>query len=149
MSSTPEHDSRSALELLQATNRQMAERAEPPRWYHPTLGLMLGGLAAVQDAPFVWRIVYPIACCIGAGLMMQAYKRHTGMWIPGYRAGRTRAVVAILVGLYAAIFLLAAWASFDLHLRGVFLIAGALIAVLGTAAGYIWQWAYRRDLDAI
>jgi len=146
VSSTSDSENRAALDLLQAATRKVADQAKPPAWYHVTLGLLVGGLAAIQEAPIVWRFAYEAAALASMFLLVRAKKRHTGLWIPGYRAGRTRWVAAGVGSLFVAIFLLSAWARFDLHLQGVFLVAGALIAVLTTAAGYIWHWAYRLDL---
>jgi hypothetical protein len=146
MSSTNEE--RKALDLLQSVNRRMAERAEAPGWYHVTLGLLVGGLVAVQEAPVLWRFIYFVPYGIGLLLLVRAYKRHTGLWIPGYRAGRTRWVAMGGALLTVALMLLAGWANLEGHLQGAYLVSGVLVAAVVTATGYIWHWAYRRDLGA-
>jgi hypothetical protein len=134
------------LDLIAAANRQMAERAKAPGWYHWALGLLIGGLAAVQAAPIPWVFAYYAVFGLGVALLVRAYRRHTGMWIPGYRAGRTRWVAVGGAILVAGIMLGAVALERDLGLRGACLAAGVLLAGLVTGQGYLWEKAYRRDL---
>ena len=115
MPAMTDNERREALDLLKATNLEMAKRAEPPRWYHITLGLLVGGLVAVFEAPVIWRIAYLIVYVVGLVLLMRAYRKHTGMWIPGYRAGRTRWVAYGTAAFAVAILLITDWA----HGQGV------------------------------
>jgi len=147
MPTLSETERRDALDLLQAANRRIAERAEPPRRYHAALGLLVGGLVAVQDAPLPWRVAYFAPYVLGLLLLMRVYRRHTGLWIFGYRAGRTRWVALGAAALAATLLGLAAWMRQEGHLRGAFMVAGVLVAAVVTAMGYIWHWAYRRDLE--
>jgi hypothetical protein len=94
---TRDEDALRMLAEVQAANADMAERAKAPVWYHPALGLLLGGLAAIQAAPLIWQGLYFVVYLVGLGLLVKAYIRKTGMWIPGYRAGRTRIVAVSLV----------------------------------------------------
>src|SRR4051812_13553123 len=106
------------LELIAAANRQMAERAKAPGWYHWALGGLMGGMAAILEAPIPWMLAYYVVFGVGIGLLIQAYRKHTGMWIPGYRAGRTRWVAVSGAALIAAIMLASVWATRELGLQG-------------------------------
>jgi hypothetical protein len=144
--SITEHERQSQLDLIAAANRQMAERAKAPAWYHWALGAYCGGLCAVQEFPMPWPIAfYPVALG-GLWWLMRAYRRHTGMWIPGYRAGRTRWVAFSSAAIVGGIFLAAAIVTRKTGLHGVYLAAGAVIMVAGALRGYAWEKAYRRDL---
>jgi branched-subunit amino acid transport protein len=134
------------LELIAAANRQMAERAKAPGWYHWALGALMGGLAAILDAPVTWMLAYYVVFGVGIALLVRAYRKHTGMWIPGYRAGRTRWVAFSGAALIAAIMLGSVWVRRELGFEGAGIVAGVLVAALVTAKGYIWEKAYRRDL---
>jgi hypothetical protein len=135
-----------SLELIEAANRRMAERAKAPAWYHWALGLMIGGLCAVQAAGLPWIIVAYVVFLAGFAYLIRAYRRHTGMWIPGYRAGRTRWVAFGSAAIVAVVFLASAWMARRTGQMGWYLGGGALIAILATARGYAWEKAYRRDL---
>jgi len=45
---TRDEDALRMLAEVEAANTDMAERAKAPIWYHPALGLLMGGLCAVQ-----------------------------------------------------------------------------------------------------
>lgn len=134
------------LDLIAETNRKMAERAKAPVWYHWGFGALIGGLCAVQAAGVPWVIAYYVAFLAGVMLLMRAYKRHTGMWIWGYRAGRTRWVAYGSAAIGGLIFLAAILLARRTGSPGWFVAGGALLAAVTTARGYAWEKAYRRDL---
>lgn len=139
-------DPQAALDLISDANRKLVQRAKAPVWYHYALGLLVGGLAAVQAAGIPWNIAYYVVYGAGLWLLVRAYRRHTGMWIPGYRAGRTRWVAFILAALVGGLFLGAVVIDRRTGAHEVYLIAGALLAVVTTIGGYVWEAAFRRDL---
>jgi len=141
-----ERERLNALAAIASANRQMAERAKAPAWYHPALGLLIGGLLAVQDLPLPWVFGYEILAVVGIGLLIAAYRRHTGMWIPGYRAGRTRWVAVGAAATFAAVFLACVWVSRTTGVHGVCAVGGVFLAGLVTVKGRLWEKAYRRDL---
>ena len=96
----------------------------------------------------VWGRLYLVACVVGFFLLARAYRERTGLWLGSFRAGRTRWVMATWAVGVVAMFAAARWAAAG-GLIGVYPVAGALIALATTAAGYAWHWAYRRDLGAI
>lgn len=146
MSSMSERERQDALDLIQAAHREMARRAKAPGWYHVALGLLSGGLAAAQELPMPWPILYYGVFCAALMLLIRGYRRHTGMWIPGYRAGRTRWVAFSAAAIVAVLFGGAALLTRRTGVHGLYAAAGALIAVTITAKGYLWEKAYRRDL---
>ena len=134
------------LDLIAQTNRQMAERAKAPRWYHAALGVLVGGVVAIQAAPLPWVFASYAVFLVGIALLIRAYRKHTGMWIPGYRAGRTRWVAVGGAAAVAAIMLAAVWLERDAGVRGAYAAAGVLVAGLVMLKGHLWEKAYRRDL---
>jgi hypothetical protein len=137
---------RLALEQAALARATLADRARAPRWYHPALGLMVGGLIAAQAAPTsVSLAVLPIFC-VGLVFLTQAYQRHTGMWISGMRKGRTRWVALATAGIGMALMLGGIWLQRGLGIGWAPLAAGLVAAVLVTAAGFVWEAAYRADL---
>jgi len=136
----------SMLAEVRAANAELARRAVAPVWYHPALGLLAGGLAVVQAADPPWAGVYYAAFSLGLLLLVAAYKKHTGLWVSGFRPGRTRTVAialsVLLVGILLGTSVLArlggvVWAPYA---------GGALVTILTTAAGFAWEAALRRDL---
>jgi hypothetical protein len=148
MPTISETERREALELLNTANRAMAGRAEPPRFYHLAVGLLVGATAAVQDTPLTWNRVYLVVCAAGLFLLARAYREHTGLWLASGRPGRTLWVILTWAVGVVAMYATARWAAVG-GLQGAYQTAGVLIAVATTAAGHAWHWAYRRDLGAI
>lgn len=143
---TRDEDTLRMLAEVEAAGADLAERARAPTWYHPALGLLMGGLAAVQAAPLVWQYAYFPVFGIGVWLLVKAYIRKTGMWIYGYRAGRTRIVAVGLAAFTGLTMLTSAWLFHFKHLTAAPLVASAAIAVVATIAGFVWEAAFRADL---
>lgn len=149
MSPTPSIDPAEAARILaevEAANADLARRARAPVWYHPALGLLLGGLVAVQGQSILLIIGFYLVFVIGLALLVRAYKRHTGMWVSGYRAGRTRWVAVGLAVLTALSIPLSAWLVREHALVAAPFIIGAVAAGVVTIGGFVWEAAFRRDL---
>jgi hypothetical protein len=95
------------LDEIHAGRAAAADRLVTPGWYHPALGILLGGyiIALVLGSPNV-RLVAVAVFLVGLFGLMRAYKRLTGVWISGFDAGRASrwayamgAAVAIAIGL--------------------------------------------------
>lgn len=146
MSPISEAEGLQALDEIAAANRQMADRVKPPGWYNWSLSLGLGGLLAVQEFPVVVVFAYEALFLVGLAVLVTAYRRRSGVWIPGYRAGRTRWVAFGGAAVYGAVMLISVYLKRDLHLDGACLVGGVILAGLARAHCYIWEKAYRRDL---
>lgn len=143
---TRDEDALRMLAEVEAANSDMAERAKAPTWYHPVFGLLMGGLVAVQGQAVPAKLSYYVIFLIAIALLARAYKRHTGMWINGYRAGRTRWVAVGLAALSTLSMLIAVWLQRERGLTAAPLVFGALIAVIVTIGGFVWEAAFRADL---
>lgn len=143
---TRDEDALRMMAEVEAANADLAERAKAPTWYHPALGLLMGGIVAAQGLPIVGKIAAYLVFAAGLALLVRAYKRHTGMWINGYRAGRTRWVAGGLAVLATLSMLIAVWLQRERGLTAAPLVFGALIAVIVTIGGFVWEAAFRADL---
>lgn len=143
---TRDEDALKMLAEIQAANADMAERAKAPTWYHPALGLLMGGLIAVQGQAIPLMAAYYAVFVAGLLLLVRAYKRHTGMWINGYRAGRTRWVAIGLALLASLAGLIAIWLKRERGLDLAPPVFGAIAAIIVTIGGFVWEAAFRRDL---
>lgn len=142
---SPADAARMAAEV-HAARAEMARRAVAPVWYHPALGLLIGGLVAVQGQS-LWIIgPYYVVFLVGLVGLVRAYRAHTGVWINGYRKGRTMIVAVGLATLVAAIMLGSVWLVRERGLTVAPFVGAVLVALLTTAGGFLWEIAYRRDL---
>lgn len=142
---SPADAARMAAEV-NAARTEMARRAVAPVWYHPALGLLIGGLVAVQGQS-LWIIgPYYLAFLLGLVGLVRAYRAHTGVWINGYRKGRTMIVAVGLAALVVAIMLGSIWLVRERGLTAAPFVGAVLAALLTTAGGFLWEIAYRCDL---
>lgn len=141
-----DNDPATMLAEVRAANEELAKRAVAPVWYHPALGLLVGGLMAVQGADLSFVGAYYAAFSIGLVMLVAAYKKHTGLWINGYRSGRTR-VVAIGLALTVTLIMLGSlWLQRSAGVTWAMVLGGAITAIITTAAGFLWEAAFRHDL---
>jgi hypothetical protein len=88
---------RAALAAVDATRASVADRLVTPWWYHPTLGLLAAAyLVGYALGDTVVRMSVLIAFFVGLGALVSVYRRRTGVWVSGHRAGAaTRWAVAM------------------------------------------------------
>lgn len=136
----------SMLAEVRAANAELSRRAVAPLWYHPALGLLCGGAVAIHAAPIGARLVYMLAFGLGLILLVKAYRRKTGLWVSGFRRGRTRWLTFSMVPVAMGTLWLTSWLEWERGVQGAFLIGGAGLAVLTTAYGFAWEALFRRDM---
>lgn len=123
-------------------------------------------LATSMDAPFVRHLVYALIMSVlvlaitsskfqaftaigvlGIVMIMQWDRKRYGVFINGYRAGKTLSVtIAQLVVLLGAIFAALWGRGNDQAWAGYVAVAVTFVASLG--ASYIWQAVYKREMGA-
>lgn len=131
---------------LQQTNAEMARRAVAPRWYHPALGGLAGMLIASNALSSGFRAAAFLLFFAGLVLLVQAYRRHTGLWVSGWRAGRTRWVSGTLGAVMLLVSLGSMVVAREHDFPAAYLIGGGIVAAACTIAGPLWETAFRRDL---
>jgi len=126
---------------------QLADRLITPVWYHPTLGLLAGGLIAIAElrnlAVFIAALlVYAVGC----GVLVSSYRRLTGVWVSGMRRGRAGRISIQLVGTLYVIAGLAALLGLAAGVPGAFLAGGVVAFVAVVVLGRRFDDALRREL---
>ena len=119
--------------------------AECPPQRHLAFALLMGTLISVPGVPITVAFVLEALIVVGVVLVIRWDKRRTGMFINGYRRGRTRPLVALLLGTMIALVI----AGIRLKIAGIEWAPFAMGAV-GTGAAYAfsvqWQKIFRREL---
>ena len=140
-------DAQAALAVVHSARTSLADRMVTPWWYHPVLGLLLGGLIAVQAVPWVLlQAAYLLFYLLGILLLAKSYRRCTGVWVSGMRPGRARrwafGLTVVVVLLFAGSFILHQVTDWE----AAPLTAGALIVPLTIFCGRRYDVALRADL---
>lgn len=146
--STFQEQARAALDAKRSAERGLAAAVACPPWRHLLFGSLMGALIATPAFPPVARFAILAGILCAVALILRSDRKRLGVFINGYRRGKTRivavGVVAVELGLYALSVRYG-------RLRGDTLIP-LLLAVLGVAIGtagsILWQRVFRRELGA-
>ena len=115
-----------------------------PVWYHPTLGLLAGGLIATAElknlAVFIAAL---LVYGVGSGVLISSYGRLTGVRVSGMRRGAARRISVLLIGTLYVIAGVAALLGLALGVPGAFLVGGAAAFIAVVVLGRRFDGALR------
>ena len=135
-----EEPARTALDAKDDTQRQLAAAATYPQWRHAIFGVLMGGLVLAPALPSAGRIAMFAALICTIPLIIRSDRKRSGMFINGYRRGRTLyvtfAILAIEMGLMM-VSLYRATEFGDPH-------TAFLLAPLGVAVGWVGSLIWQR-----
>jgi hypothetical protein len=82
-------EAQAALAAVQQSRSDIADRLITPWWYHPVLGVLVGGLTtvALADLDFTVLLLVLIPYCAGLAALVAAYRRKAGVWVYSYEGG--------------------------------------------------------------
>lgn len=138
----------SALAAKREAEAQMARAAQCPPWRHAAFGFMLGGLIASFAFEFAIRtaIMVIIVACIP--IIIRSDRKRTGMFINGYRRGKTRLVTFGIIALWLPLYSLGVYYGLELHNHVMPLLVGLAAFVLATIGSVIWQRVFVSEMGA-
>lgn len=137
-----------ALDAKKSAEQQLAAAALCPPWRHAVFGLLMGALVATPAFAFPIRMSILAGLIPVVALIVRSDRKRMGMFINGYRRGRTRivalAMLAIVLGLYAV----SVHRGLGLGDTVTPLLLGVAAAISGTIGSIIWQRVFVRELGA-
>lgn len=141
-------DARTALEAKHYAEAQMARAANCPPWRHAVFGLLMGGLVASPafDMPIRMTILVLILCCIP--IIIQSDRKRMGMFINGYRRGKTRVVAIGILIVELSLYAVAVIRGLDHHDQTTPLLLGVAGVLIGIAGSMLWQRVFVREMGA-
>jgi len=135
-----------ALSAMQQSRERLAAAADCPPQRHLAFALLLGGVVAAQAAPPTWTLVIEGLLGLGVAAVIAWDRKRTGMFINGYRAGRTRPLTFAMLLVFIAFDALGVWLKHGLGLVWAPLVCAVVVAVLAYVMSAYWQRIYRREL---
>jgi hypothetical protein len=136
-----------ALGLVASSRSSLADRLVTPWWYHPILGVLVGGLIAVQaSSSMVVRALAMGVFGVGLALLVTAYRRLTGLWVSGYHPGPARRWAVMLGVVVGVAYTVAAVAALAGAPARVPLVVGAAVVPVVVVAGRRYDQALRAHL---
>jgi hypothetical protein len=138
----------SALDAKRAAEAQMVKAANCPPWRHAVFGLLMGALIASPafETTVRFAILVGILACIP--IIIHSDRKRTGMFINGYRRGKTRIVVAGILIVELGLYFVSLTRGLEHHDRLTPLLLGVLGIVIGIAGSLLWQRVFVREMGA-
>lgn len=138
----------SALAAKQAAEAQLAKAATCPPWRHAVFGLLMGGLVASPAFDFAIRIAILVVILGCVPIIIQSDRKRLGIFINGYRRGKTRIVAIGVVIVELALYFVSVDRGLGHDDHTTPLLLGAAGVLIGIAGSHLWQRVFVREMGA-
>lgn len=143
-----EVEARAALDAMGSANAGLADAMACPPWRHAAFGVLMASLVLAVTVPSAWFLPIQIVSLAGLILLLRHDRARYGVFVNGYRRGRTLPVTLALLAAELGIVFLAVPAR---HLpfpsvRGLACIAAAF--AIATAASVLFQRIWIAEIRA-
>ncbi|MBE7701134.1 hypothetical protein H9623_12580 [Oerskovia sp. Sa1BUA8] len=95
---------RETLASLRADDANLAERLVTPRWYHPSLGVIVALVITSQALPSPASLILLPVALFALPALVVVYRRRYGLWFSLPAGPRSRRVYRILLAIVVACF---------------------------------------------
>lgn len=145
---TTTEEALAALNAKKSAERQLAVASVCPPWRHAMFGFMMGSLVTTPAFPLPVRFVVLALFFVALVLIVRSDRKRMGVFINGYRRGRTRVVAFAMLAIILCLYALSVHRALALGDRITPVLLGVLAAVIGTIGSVIWQRVFVRELGA-
>lgn len=142
-----ENEARAALAAKGDAERQLALAAACPPWRHVAFGAVMAVLVALPAVGPTLRIALLGCVVVAILLIVQSDRRRTGMFVNGYRQGKTRAIAFATLAVDLALYLASVFMADDGRVMAILALAAVAFAV-SVAGSVWWQRVFVRELGA-
>jgi hypothetical protein len=144
---TLQEEAQAALAAKGSAEQNLARAAVCPPWRHAVFGLVMGSLVATPALPLPLRLAAMVLILIGIGLIVRSDRRRMGMFVNGYRRGKTLIVSLAMLAIVLALYLFSARAGVSGD-QVTPLLLGAAAFVVSVTGSIIWQRVFVAELGA-
>lgn len=134
-----EDQSRAALAAKSDTERQLAVAAVYPQWRHAIFGLMMGGLLLAPILQSAVRVALFVLLACAVPLIAWADRKRTGMFINGYRPGKTLYVTFAILAVEMTLMVFGAYRLVEYGDRQTAILLAPVAVAIGWIGSIIWQ----------
>ena len=143
-----EQQARIALDAKSDTQRQLAAAATCPPWRHAAFGLLMGALIATPAFATTTRFFVFAAIMVAILFIVRSDRKRMGMFVNGYRRGKTRIVAFAMLTIELGLYSFATWRALTFGDHVTPFVLAALGIVLGWIGSIIWQRVFVSELAA-
>ena len=138
----------SALDAKRHAEMEMARAANCPPWRHALFGLMMGALVASPafETTIRFAILLGLLCLVP--VIIHSDRKRMGMFINGYRRGKTRIVAIGVLIVELSLYFVSVWRGLELHDHLTPLLLGIVGVVIGLIGSMIWQRVFVSEMGA-
>ncbi len=147
MAITPDQ-ARAALAAKGTAELNLARLAQCPPWRHAAFGGVEAALVATPAFALPLRFATLAMILIAVALIVQSDKRRLGVFINGYRRGKTRLVTFPMLGLLMIFYGASCYFGLARGEHSVSLALAVPAFVTGWAGSVLWQRVFVRELGA-
>jgi hypothetical protein len=148
MKMTLQEEARVALAAKGSAERDLAKAAHCPPWRHAVFGVVMAGVVMTPAVPLPWRFVALALILVGIGLIVASDRRRMGMFVNGYRRGKTRIIALATLAVELGLYWFATYRALTFGDHVTPLVLAALGVGLGWIGSIIWQRVFVAELGA-
>ena len=139
-------EARAALAAKTLAEQDLARIGTCPPWRHAAFAALETALVLSPAVPLVWRFAILAALLVGLTLIVRSDRRRLGVFINGYRRGRTRLVVVPLLLAVLVLYVVSTIAALNWHQPWISVTCAAIAFPVCYVGSAFWQSVFRREL---
>ena len=143
-----EYEARAALAAKGDAERQLAAAATCPPWRHALFGAVMATLVALPVVALPYRFVGLALVFVAIILIVRADRRRMGMFVNGYRRGKTLFVALPLAAIDVGLYLASVHQSENGGTAAVSLALAAVAFLVSVIGSIVWQRVFVAELGA-
>ncbi|NJC35154.1 hypothetical protein GGR88_002668 [Sphingomonas jejuensis] len=141
-------EARDALAGARGAQRRLATRTRWSIGRHLAAAALMAVAAANLALPPLWQIGTAVLVLLGVALVIRRDRARDGMFVNGYRAGRTLWVIVPTVVLVLAIGFAGRYLRVEHDMVWAPLLAAAVTLPVALGGSILWEYVYREELGA-
>jgi hypothetical protein len=135
-----------ALDAKRSAERELATVADCPPWRHAVFAAMMAALVATPAVPLALRFVTIALVMVAVALVVQSDRKRLGVFINGYRRGKTRLVTFAMLAAVLPLYALSTYLSLRYGDHRTPLLLAAVAFVISYFGSVVWQRVFRREM---
>ncbi len=139
-------EAQEALAHIHASRAQLARVAHCPPARHLAFAALEAGLV-LSPAAAPYQLYTMVPLFLGLVLIVRWDRRRLGMFINGYRRGRTRRVIAAFIPMMLALYGASVYFVFAKQAIWPSLLLSAVMFGVATYMSVVWQRVFVRELE--
>ena len=139
-------EAHAALAAKQAAERSIAQLSLCPPWRHAAFAGIMAALVVSPALPLQWRFADVALALLAVALVARSDRRRLGMFINGYRRGRTRWITFPMLAVLMVLYSLSTLSALDWHWPILSVAFAAVTFVISYFGSVLWQRVFVREL---